>query len=88
MDLRESKIDLRDKTNEEKQEIFNKIKQYATGYPKGHTSISEIEKWIGLIGVTTFNMHECYSISSDNRLEVHLHEFSFVMLPYKPIVIK
>lgn len=85
MDLRETKIDLRGKTEDEKREIFDKIKPFATGYCRGHISISCIEKNIGLIGNRTFRMHECYSVSSDLRFEVHLHDFAFPMLPYKAI---
>lgn len=85
MDLRETKIDLRSKTEDEKREIFDKIKPFATGYCRGSISIKCIEKKIDLLGNRIFRMHKCYSVSSDLRFEVHLQDFSFVLLPYKAI---
>lgn len=88
MDLKETKIDLAGKTLAEKKEIFDYIKQYATGIPKGHYSIKCVEKTESLIGLNAFRGHTCYAITADNGIWIHLQDFAFIMLSYKAITVK
>ena len=78
------KIDLKEKSNEEKYNILQQIKPLATNYCSGSYSISCIEKSYSLIGLSALDSFTCFSVSTDKRFEAHLHDFSFSVLPYEP----
>lgn len=76
------KIDLKEKTNDEKYDILKRLKPLATNYYKGHYSIAEIERTYDLIGEGALDGFTCFSVSTDKRFEAHLDDCAFIQLPY------
>ena len=79
------KIDLRDRTDEEKYKILQFIKPLAPNYSKGHYFFEEIERIYDLIGNKTCSGFTCFSVSTDKRFKASVYDFDYDGMVYDDI---